>query len=58
MSSPEQQPSEGLALARALRIRNYIEQLVAAVGEHPECELKRSWLRNSPFLRAEMIKHV
>ena len=60
MSSPEpeQQPSEGLALARAVRIRNYIEQLVVAVGEHPECELKRSWLRNTPFLRAEMIKDV
>lgn len=58
MSSSDQQPSEGLALARAVRIRNYIEQLVAAVGEHPECELKTSWLRNTPFLRAEMIKDV
>jgi|ERR1041384_191716 hypothetical protein len=60
MSSPEpeQQSSEGLALARAVRIRNYVEQLVAAVGEHPECELKKSWLRNTPFLRAEMIKDV
>lgn len=58
MSSSDQQPSEGLALARAVRIRNYIEQLVAVVGEHPECELKKSWLRNTPFLRAEMIKDV
>ncbi len=54
-SESEQMP-EGLALARALRIRDYIEQLVAAVGEHSECELKKSWLRNTSFLRAEMIK--
>src|SRR6266446_10990674 len=59
MSSPEsEQVPEGLALARAVRIRDYLEQLVAAVGEHPECELKKSWLRNTPFLRAEMIKDV
>jgi hypothetical protein len=57
-SSESEQPSEGLALARAVRIRNYIEQLVAAVGEHPECELKKSWLRNTPFLRAELIKDI
>jgi hypothetical protein len=55
-SSESEQMPEGLALARALRIRDYIEQLVAAVGEHSECELKKSWLRNTPFLRAEMIK--
>jgi hypothetical protein len=59
MSSTEsEQQSEELALARAVRIRSYIEQLVTAVGEHPECELKRNWLRKTPFLRAEMIKDV
>lgn len=58
MSTPESEQVPELALARAVRIRDYIEQLVAAVGEHPECELKKSWLRNTPFLRAEMIKDV
>lgn len=57
-SAESEQVPKGLALARALRIRDYIEQLVAAVGEHPDCELKKSWLRNTPFLRAEMIKDI
>ena len=59
MSTPEsEQVHVELALTRAARVRDYIEQLVAAVGEHPECELKKSWLRNTPFLRAEMIKDI
>jgi hypothetical protein len=46
------------ALERAIRIRNYIEEMILTVGEHPECELKRSWSRESQYHRAEMVKDI
>lgn len=47
-----------LAVDRAVRIRDYVEKLVSLVGEHPECELKTSWTRGTPFHRAEVVKDI
>ncbi|MBX3295459.1 MAG: hypothetical protein KF762_07085 [Acidobacteria bacterium] len=46
------------ALERTKRVQAYVEELISTTGEHPECELKRSWLRNTPYLKAEFIKDV
>lgn len=46
------------ALQRAKRVQTYVEELISTTGEHPECELKRSWLRTTPYLKAEFIKDV
>jgi hypothetical protein len=46
------------ALERAVRIRSYIEEMILTVGEHPECELKKTWSRESPYHRAEMVKDI
>jgi hypothetical protein len=43
-------------LDRALRIRDQVEQTIAALGEHPECELKIEWRRNNPYHKAEFIR--
>jgi len=56
--SEMQRSTPDLAVDRATRIRDYIEQLITLVGEHPECELKRQWVRNTPFHRAEMVKDI
>ncbi len=32
--------------------------MISAVGEHAECELKREWRRDTPYLRAEFIKDI
>src|SRR5688500_17605026 len=45
-------------LERAKRIQLYVEELIATIGEHPECELKRSWRRDTPYLKAEFVKDV
>lgn len=45
-------------LERAQRIRDYIEQMIDTVREHPECELKREWRRDTPYHKAEFIKDV
>ena len=45
-------------LERAKRVQAYVEELISTTGEHPECELKKSWLRNTPYLKAEFIKDV
>ena len=47
-----------LVVDRATRIRDYIENLIALVGEHPECELKTNWTRGTPFHRAEVVKDI
>jgi Schlafen, AlbA_2 len=47
-----------LAVDRAVRIRDYVENLISLVGEHPECELKANWTRGTPFHRAEVIKDI
>jgi hypothetical protein len=44
------------ALDRAQRVREYVERLIAEVGEHPECELKREWRRDSVYHKAEFVK--
>jgi len=43
---------------RAARIQSTVENIVAKVGEHPEYELKRQWLRDKPPLKAEFIRDV
>ena len=43
---------------RATEIRDYVERLIAAVGEHHECELKRAWRRDTPFHSAEVVKDI
>lgn len=54
---PEDKPNNiESALDRAQRVREYVERLIAEVGEHPECELKREWRRDSVYHRAEFIK--
>lgn len=42
----------------ALRIRDYIENMIATLGEHPECELKLTWQRNSAYHKAEFVKDI
>ena len=54
--SQEEKPEN--ALERAERVAIYVEKLITAVGEHPECELKGSWKRDTPFLKAEFIKDI
>jgi len=43
---------------RLARVRTTVENIVAKVGEHPEYELKRKWLRDKPPLKAEFIRDV
>lgn len=43
---------------RAARIQSTVENIVAKVGDHPEYELKRQWLRDKPPLKAEFIRDV
>src|SRR6266498_403083 len=45
-------------LERAQHTRKYVEELIQTVGEHPECELKREWRRDTHYHRAEFIKDV
>lgn len=40
------------------RVRETIERIIGAVGEHPECELKIEWLRNTPYHKAEAVKDI
>jgi hypothetical protein len=59
MDGDEQQENRrSLAADRATEIRNYIERLISLLGEHPECELKREWPRNTPYHKAEMVKDI
>ena len=44
------------ALDRARRILVYVEEMIALVSEHPECELKREWRRDTPYHKAEFVK--
>ncbi len=53
-----QQNTTGQAVERATRIRDYVEQLITLLGEHPECELKTSWRRDTAFHKAEMVKDI
>ena len=46
--SEMQRSTPDLAVDRATRIRDYVEQLISLLGEQPECELKRDWARNTP----------
>lgn len=46
------------ALDRIQRIQRYVEVMIAEAGEHPECELKREWRRNTPYLKAEFVKDI
>jgi len=57
-SNQSDEPVKEPALERAIRIRNYIEQMIQTVGEHPECELKKSWSRESAYHRAEVVKDI
>ncbi len=41
---------------RIKRIIAEVEEIITTTGEHPDYELKRSWLWNNPFLKAELIK--
>jgi hypothetical protein len=50
-------PSES-TLERAQHTREYVEQLIQTVREHPECELKREWRRDTHYHKAEFIKDV
>lgn len=43
---------------RATRVRDFVERMIVTVREHPECELKREWKRNTPYLKAEFIKDI
>ncbi len=45
-------------LDRAQRIQDYVEQMIATLGEHPECELKSEWRRDNLYFKAEFIKDV
>jgi hypothetical protein len=56
-TEPAPEPRQ-VTVDRATRIRDYVEQLIALVGEHPECEVKKNWPRNTPFHRAEMVKDI
>jgi hypothetical protein len=53
-----QRNTTGLAVDRATAIRDYVEQIISVLGEHPECELKRDWPRNTPFHKAELVKDI
>lgn len=54
----QQENRRSLAADRATEIRNYIERLISLLGEHPECELKTEWPRNTPYHKAEMVKDI
>ncbi len=45
-------------LDRALRIRDYVENMIATLREHPECELKLTWRRDSAYHKAEFVKDI
>jgi hypothetical protein len=47
---------EESALDRVKRIRDYVEEMIALVSEHPECELKREWRRDTLYHKAEFVK--
>lgn len=47
---------EESAVDRARRILAYVEEMIALVSEHPECELKREWRRDTPYHKAEFVK--
>jgi len=32
--------------------------MIAQTGEHPECELKSEWRRDTPYLKAEFVKDI
>lgn len=46
------------ATNRIDQIRDLIEQIISVVGEHPVCELKVTWLQDTPYHRAEVIKDI
>lgn len=58
MSEEPKNENRENALQRAERVSTYVEKLIATVGEHPECELKGSWKRDNPYLKAEFIKDI
>jgi hypothetical protein len=59
MPTPDDQDIQiETTLVRALRIRDYIENMIATLGEHPECELKLTWHRNSAYHKAEFVKDI
>ena len=45
-------------LERIKSVSAYIEELIFTTGEHPECELKTTWMRTSPYLKAEFIRDI
>jgi hypothetical protein len=53
-----QETDRTLAADRATEIRDYVERLISLVGEHPECELKKSWPRTTPYHKAEVVKDI
>jgi hypothetical protein len=58
--SAEQVTPNGSALTvdRLTSIRDFVEQMITLVGEHPECELKKDWRRNTAYHRAEVVKDI
>src|SRR5437868_4378643 len=49
---------EASAWERAIRIRDHIERMIKELGEHPECELKGSWRRDTQYHKAEIVKDI
>ncbi len=45
-------------LDRAQRIRDYVEKMILTLREHPECELKLVWRRDTLHNKAEFIKDI
>lgn len=59
MSTESSQPSTiELVLAQTQQIQQAIEEMIARTGEHPICELKREWRRDTLHNKAEFIKDI
>jgi hypothetical protein len=43
---------------RIHRTLEVIGRIIASAGEHGDCELKKVWLRDTPYNRAEFIKDI
>jgi len=58
MAEDSEDEKQETTLERIKSVSAYIEELIFTTGEHPECELKTTWMRASPYHKAEFIKDI
>lgn len=58
MSNLEEKPSKPDVVERSMQVRNYVDQVIKHIGEHPEVELKREWRYTTPHGKAECIRDI